>query len=305
MGIGLCRLRAGAWREGWQGYETRRRQPLWRNALPTFTGLPWDGMSDLRGKRMLVVSEQGLGDTIQFCRFAGLVADRGATVILGVEKPLRRLMQGLSGVAEIAVQGESAPEYSLYVPLMSLPAIFELEMDDVATDGPYLRADPDAAASWRARLAALPGLKVGLAWAGAPRQHDRTASLMDARRSIALEQLAPLLAVAGVTFVSLQKELPACPPIVDWMDELDDFADTAALIDGLDLVISVDTAVAHVAGALGKPVWLLNRYDRCWRWMWDRTDTPWYPTMRLFTQSVPGVWDDVVAEAAAILAPSG
>ena len=304
MGIGLCQLRAGAWREGWQRYETRRRQSLWLNALPTFSGPPWDGVSDPRGKRVLVVSEQGLGDTIQFCRFAGLLADRGARVVLGVEKPLRRLMQGLSGVAEIAVQGEADPAYDLYVPLMSLPAIFELDMDAVATDGPYLRADPDAAAGWRARLAALPGLKVGLAWAGAPRLHDRTASLMDGRRSIALEQLARLLAVAGVTFVSLQKGLPVCPPIVDWAEELDDFADTAALIDGLDLVISVDTAVAHVAGALGKPVWLLNRFDRCWRWMWERTDTPWYPTMRLFTQTVPGVWDDVVAEVAADLAVS-
>jgi hypothetical protein len=305
MGIGLCQLRAGAWREGWQGYETRRRQSLWLDALPTFSGAPWDGVSDMRGKRMLVVSEQGLGDTIQFCRFAGLVADRGATVILGVEKPLGRLMQGLSGVAEVAVQGEVDPAYDLYVPLMSLPAIFDLDVAAVATNGPYLRADPDAAAGWRRRLAGLPGMKVGLVWAGAPRSHDRTASLMDDRRSIPLEQLAPLLAVEGVTFVSLQKGLPACPPIVDWTDELGDFADTAALIDGLDLVISVDTAVAHAAGALGKPVWLLNRFDRCWRWMWDRTDTPWYPTMRLFTQTVPGVWDDVVTEVATEVARSG
>jgi tetratricopeptide (TPR) repeat protein len=301
MGISLCQLRAGAWREGWQGYETRRRQPLWLNALPTFSGPPWDGTSDLRGKRVLVVSEQGLGDTIQFSRFARLVADRGATVILGVEKPLRRLMQTLQGVAEIAVQGEADPAYDLYVPLMSLPALLDLG-NDVATNGPYLRANTDAAAIWSARLAELPGLKVGLTWAGDARRYDRSASLMDGRRSLALEQLAPLLAIGGVTFVSLQKGTAAGPPIVDWTDELDDFADTAALIDALDMVISVDTAVAHTAGALGKPVWTLNRFDRCWRWMWDRTDTPWYPTMRLFTQTTPGVWDDVVTQVAQALA---
>jgi hypothetical protein len=311
-------------------------------------------------------------------------------VILGLRPPLERLMQGLAGVSEFAVEGRSNPAYDFYLPLMSLPAALGLDVDGVATDGPYLRADPDAAAAWRARLAGLGGLKVGLAWAGDPRRHDRAAFLMDGRRSIPLERLAPLLAVPGVTFVALQKgeagaawrtsaimgslrseevggawrngaaggslrngeasgawrngaaggllrngeagaawrngaagrslrngevdgawrngavaaaDSPgaADSPIVDWTAELDDFADTAALIEALDLVISVDTSVAHVAGALGRPVWTLNRFDRCWRWMWDRTDTPWYPTMRLFTQSTPGVWDDVVAEVAEAL----
>ncbi|WP_158931095.1 tetratricopeptide repeat protein [Acidisphaera sp. S103] len=304
MSVSLCQLRAGAWCEGWRGYETRLRQQPWTDALPTFSGPRWDGASDLRGKRVLLASEQGLGDAIQFSRFARFVADRGARVILGVEKPLRRLMRGLAGVSEIAVPGEPAPVYDCYVPLMSLIAVLDLGMEDVATGGPYLHADPDAAAAWRTRLAALPGLKIGLAWAGDPRRHNRTAFLMDRRRSIALERLAPLLAVDGVTFVSLQKGAAAVPPIIDWTDELDDFADTAALIDGLDLVITVDTAVAHTAGALGKPVWMLNRFDRCWRWMWDRTDTPWYPTMRLFTQRVPGVWKDVVSEVAAMLVMS-
>ncbi|MDR3532405.1 MAG: glycosyltransferase family 9 protein [Rhodopila sp.] len=194
------------------------------------------------------------------------------------------------------------------VPLMSLLAILDLDMDAVASDGPYLHADPDAVANWRARLARMPGLKVGLTWAGDPRRYDRTAFNMDRRRSITLERLAPLLAVPGVTFVSLQKGEAAAQaaglPIVDWTAELDDFADTAALIAALDLVISVDTSIVHAAGALGRPVWVLNRFDRCWRWMWDRTDTPWYQTMRLFTQTTPGVWDDVVAEVAASLRQS-
>jgi tetratricopeptide (TPR) repeat protein len=301
LNIGLCQLRAGAWRDGWQGYEARWRLPQWSRALPNFSAPLWDGTSDLQGKRVLLASEQGLGDAIQFSRFARLVADRGASVILGVQPPLARLMRDLPGVSRIAVQGDPDPDYDLYVPLMSLPALLELGTG-VATEGPYLRADPHAAAAWRTRLATLPGLKVGLAWAGDSRRYDRTAFLMDGRRSIALDRLAPLLAAGGVTFVSIQKGSAAGPPIVDWSGELQDFADTAALIEALDLVISVDTAVAHTAGALGKPVWTLNRFDRCWRWMWARTDTPWYPAMRLFTQTTPGVWDDVVAEVAATLA---
>ena len=302
LSVSLCQLRAGAWRDGWIDYETRLRQSPWTEALPTFSGPRWDGIADLRGKRVLLASEQGLGDTIQFARFARLPADRGAKVILGVEKPLRRLMQSLAGVSDIAVPDESDPVYDFYLPLMSLIAASDLGPEAVATGGPYLRADPDATAAWRTRLAALPGLKAGLAWAGDPRPHDRTAHLMDRRRSIALDRLGPLLAVDGVTFVSVQKGHPARPPIVDWTNELADFADTAALIEALDLVISVDTAVAHAAGALGRPVWVLNRFDRCWRWMSDRTDTPWYPTMRLFTQPAPGEWDAVVADVAAALA---
>jgi tetratricopeptide (TPR) repeat protein len=301
MNISLCQLRAGEWREGWRGFEARWQLPPWCDALPTFSQPRWDGVADLQGKRVLVASEQGLGDTIQFGRLAHFVADRGAHVILGVQEPLRRLMGGLAGVSEIAVEGEPTPDYDVYVPLMSLLATFDLGVEAVSMAAPYLRADPDAVATWRKRLAALPGLKVGLAWAGESRRHDRTAFLMNARRSIAKERLAPLLSVSGVTFVSLQKGEAAGAPVIDWTDELADFADTAALIETLDLVISVDTAVAHVAGALGRPVWVINRFDRCWRWMWDRTDTPWYPTMRLFTQTIPGEWEDVVADVAQTL----
>jgi len=307
LNIGLCQLRAGNWRAGWQGYEARQRLPLWSQVRLDFKAPPWDGRFDISGKRVLVVSEQGFGDTIQFSRLVRLVAQRGATVILGVQTPLRRLISGLAGASEVVADDEPTPPYDLYVLLMSLPALLDLGQEAAVADSPYLQADPAAVAAWQDRLAPLPGLKIGLAWAGDPRPHDRSAFLADGRRSITLARLAPLLAMPGATFVSLQKGPEASQavglPIVDWTPELNDFADTAALIQALDLVISVDTAVVHVAGALGRPVWVLNRFDRCWRWMWDRTDTPWYPTMRLFTQTTPGQWDDVVA--AVLQAASG
>jgi hypothetical protein len=268
--------------------------------MGTFSAPLWDGRTDLAGKRVLLVGEQGLGDTIQFSRFARLVAARGASVVLGADPPLRRLMAGLAGVDAVAVPGEPEPAYDLFCPLMSLPGRFGLTVADVGMEAPYLRADPRAVAAWRGRLGALPWLKVGLVWSGAPRPESRMAVRTDRRRSVSLAGLAPVLAVPGVTFVSLQKgvarDQAAGWPIVDWTGELEDFADTAALIEALDLVISVDTSVAHATGALGRPVWVLNRFDRCWRWLTGRSDTRWYPTMRLFTQGVPGDWGSVVAE---------
>ena len=297
--IALCLMQMGRWPEGWAAYEVRFQRQPWLGALPGFTGAMWDGQTDIRGKRVLLVGEQGLGDTIQFCRYARLLAQRGVTVILGVEPPLRRLMMTVAGVTAVVTSADPEPGYNLFCPLMSLPA--RLGLKEPTFDGPYLRADADAVAGWRERLAALPGLKIGLVWAGASNTKDHTGQRMDRRRSVPSDRLQPLLAVPGVTFVSLQKGAPCPHGIVDWTNDLDDFADTAALIEALDLVIGVDTSVVHAAGALGKPVWVMNRFDRCWRWMSGRTDTPWYATMRLFTQPAPGAWDDVVAEIAAVL----
>lgn len=303
--IALCHLHAGRWEEGWHDYEARWNVPRWADTIPAFAAPRWDGTSDLTGKRVMVISELGLGDTLQFCRFVHCLADRGATAILGVAPPLKRLMATVDGVAEVAVAGEKPPPYDCYVPLLSLIHTFGLGIGALDGTVPYLRAEPEAVARWRTRLAGLPGLKVGLTWAGDPRKDDRTAFRTDMRRSLPLAQWGPILAVTGVTFVSLQKGPESAQaaglPVAGWMDEIEDFADTAALAEALDLVISVDTSVVHLAGGLGKPVWVLNRFDRCWRWMWDRTDTPWYPLMRLFTQSRPGVWADPVAEVAAAL----
>jgi tetratricopeptide (TPR) repeat protein len=303
--IGLCLLQMGDWSEGWQAHEARLRRPPWLDALPGFAAPQWDGHADLAGRRLLLVGEQGLGDTIQFCRYARLAAARGATVILGVDPRLRRLMTSLEGVTQVVSPGDPDPAYDLFCPLMSLPARLGLTLSDAAMPAPYLQADPADVVRWRHRLDGLPGRKVGLVWAGDPRTGNLSLTRLDHRRSVSLDRLAPLLAVPDVTFVSLQKGAASAQAagwnIEDWTADLHDFADTAALIEALDLVITVDTSVAHAAGALGRPVWVLNRFDRCWRWMMDRTDTPWYPTMRLFTQSRPGVWEGMVAEVAVAL----
>jgi hypothetical protein len=185
---------------------------------------------------------------------------------------------------------------------MSLPMAFRTTLETVPATIPYLRADPERTAAWCDRLAGLSGRKVGLVWAGSPFSMQPRAQAMDRRRSMALEGFGPLAAVPGICWISLQKGeaaaqvSPAGMVLHDWTGELDDYADTAALVEALDLVISVDTSVVHLAGALGKPVWVLNRYDQCWRWLRDRTDSPWYPTARLFRQRTPGDWAGVIRD---------
>ncbi len=231
------------------------------------------------------------------------MAARGATVVLEVQRPLVRLMARL-GVGTTVAFGDRLPRFDLHSPLMSLPLAFQTDLGTIPAPKPYLSADPLQAAAWRRRLAALPGRRVGLVWAGSARHHLPEATVIDRRRSITLGHLAPLAAVPGVSFVSLQKGESATatsspPPgmqVHDFTEELADFADTAALVAALDLVISVDTAVAHLAGALGTEVWILNRFDSCWRWLLDRADSPWYPTATLFRQPAPGDWDSVIAE---------
>jgi hypothetical protein len=229
--------------------------------------------------------------------------------VLEVPYTLARLIRTMPGPQRVIAHNEPAPEFDVHCPLLSLPLALGTTLESIPATLPYLAADPDQERAWRIRLAALPGLRVGLVWAGNPRPADRAANAVDRRRSMALSRLAPLGAVPGVSFVSLQKgqradEAKVPPPgmvLHDWTDELWDFADTAALTAGLDLLISVDTSAVHLAGALGKPVWVLNRYDACWRWLYDRADSPWYPTARLFRQPAYGDWDSVIAEVEAAL----
>ncbi len=305
---GLCWLALGRLDRGWKLFEWRKRlpMPLGNRAFPQPV---WLGRDSIAGKTLFIHWEQGFGDTLQFCRYAGLALALGARVVMSVQDPLRRLVTTLGAGVDV-VGGDEQPEaFDYHCPMMSLPLALGTTLETIPGPARYLAADPAAVAGWRGRMGALDGLRVGLCWAGNALRPNPSTRLLDRRRSIALAQLAPLSGVAGVQFVSLQKGDGAARggatddgvSLHDWTDELNDFADTAALIEALDLVITVDTSVAHVAGALGKPVWILNRFDGCWRWLLERDDSPWYPAMRLFRQPTQGDWDSVVGAVAVAL----
>jgi Flp pilus assembly protein TadD len=293
-------LLTGRLAEGWPEFEWRRRL---RGKHPrSFVQPRWRG-EDLSGRTLLLHAEQGIGDTIQFCRYACLF---GLTtrLILEVPHPLVRLLSSLAGACLIVGEGETLPPFDFHCPLLSLPELFGTTLETIPAGIPYLHSSAEATASWRSRLANLPRPWIGLVWSGNPDYYH------DAARSLRLDDLAPLLHVPGITFVSVQKGAASAQRhgsagqmVHDWTDELADFADTAALVDALDLIISVDTAVAHLAGALGRPVWLLNRFDPDWRWLLDRDDSPWYPSLRQFRQKQPGDWGavlfDVIAQLSA------
>jgi tetratricopeptide (TPR) repeat protein len=294
------RLLAGRFETGWPLYEARHALP--GAPPPRFTAPPWRGEA-LAGRTLLLYAEQGAGDTILACRYISRFAP-GTRLLLEVPAALRCLLSRVGPVDQVLTRGDPLPPFDCHCPLMSLPLAFGTTVDSIPGETPYLDADPDAVAVWRQRLAALPGRRVGLAWAGNPDYAD------DRRRSIPPELLAPLGIIKGVSFVSLQKQdavssagQTALPPVplADWSGEFDDFADTAALIAALDLVIGVDTAVLHLAGALGRPAWLLNRFDPHFLWLQARDDSPWYPTLRQFRQTAPGDWPAVIARVAAAL----
>ena len=301
-------LLLGQYQEGWREYEWRWGSAANRSRRPRFPTAPWDG-APAPGRTILLHAEQGLGDTIQFLRYASLAAGQCGRVIVECQPELNFFLQGIDGVAQIITHGEPLPAFDLHCPLISLPLAFNTTLETIPAQIPYLRADAHRIDQWRRRLKDAKGLKVGLVWAGNPRLDQPATDFMDRRRSMRLSQFSALVPLSGIVFVSLQKGGPAqqalTPPagmkLLDWTGELNDLADTAALVEALDLVISVDTSVAHLAGALGKPVWLLNRFDTCWRWLMEREDTPWYPTMRIFRQQSAGDWDSVLQRVAAEL----
>jgi tetratricopeptide (TPR) repeat protein len=278
--LSITHLTAGRLREGFALYDSR----FVKFKVRPLPGRPWAGENP-RGRTILVADEQGMGDTLQFLRYVPPLAATGARIVLRVPPAFQRLLQGFPGPACVFSQEQKLPVYDYFCHVMSLPHLLRLT-DPMPVPVPYLHADPAAVARWRARLEGLPGRKIGLVWAGNP------TFAADHLRSIPLPALAALGAAPGVSFVSLQKNAAALPdfPIADFTAELNDLADTAALIAALDLVISVDTGVAHLAGAIGAPVWVLNRSDTCWRWLSGRDDSIWYPSLRLFRQSVPGDW---------------
>ena len=268
----------------------------------------WEGES-LAGKAILIHCEQGYGDTLQFVRFAPLLARAAARVTVLAEPPLVGLLRSIPGI-EVTdrVTGEAA--YDFQTPLLCAPRLLGTTLATIPAQTPYLSADPAKAARWAERLGDDGRLRVGLVWAGGTRNDAPSLHAIDRRRSVRLEQYTPLGQITGVRFFSLQKDGPAAqarqpPPglgLTDWTADLHDFSDTAALVAGLDLVITVDTSVAHLAGALGKPVWVLSRFDGCWRWLNGREDSPWYPTAHVFHQQAPGDWDEVMTRVVAELA---
>ena len=287
---GLTHIRAGNVREGFRLYETRWTQkggPRHHHPQETL----WLGERPLGERTLLVHAEQGFGDVIQFCRFAPLAAppDR---LILQVQPPLKRLLSSLEGAGpHVLTVGETPPPFDVHIPIMSLPLALNLGLEELASRSPYLHASPVSVEAWRRKLPPAMGPRVGLVWSGNP-GHDN-----DHNRSMSLETLLPLLGLKA-QFISLQKvyrpedlqRLEAIPQILRYDQELGDFADTAALVACCDLVIAVDTAVAHLAGALGKPLWLMLPRFSDWRWMNDREDSPWYPTATLVRQYDFGAW---------------
>ncbi len=298
---GLLLLLRGSFAQGWEEYEWRWNTP---HVAPRRFAMPrWQG-EDLGGKTILLHGEQGLGDALQFMRFVPEVKALGANIVLEVDRSLVRLAKSLNAADAIIAPGDDIPRVDYCCPLMSLPKVFKTDAGNMPSRVPYLRADPAGAKAWKERLANCSQLRVGLCWAGGPGfsrpRVDGARTNRAFARSITLQHLAPLAVLDDIVFVSLQKGESAKQlqesvlPVMDWTGEIGDFADTAALVDALDLVISVDTSVAHLAGALGKPVWLLHRFDGSWQWLIDRDDSPWYPTMRIFRQPKPGDWNSVV-----------
>lgn len=293
---GLARLVLGDFAEGWSKYEWRWLHRGSGLHKPDLRQPMWVGDQDLAGKTILLYAEQGFGDTLQFVRYVPMVARRGGRVVLHVQKPLASLLAAMPGVAAVCIQGDPLPPLDCHCPLMSLPLLLHTRFETIPAEVPYLAAPAKALARWRSRLRPGRGLQVGLVWAGSTTHRN------DHNRSVPLDLLRPLLATPDVRFISLQKEIRARDAellrsfrgVKLIGDQLTDFGDTAAVVSQLDLVITADTAVAHLAGALGKPVWIMVPFSPDWRWLVGRADSPWYPTARLFRQKATGDWRSVV-----------
>lgn len=298
-------LRLGRFDEGWKEYEWRWRVPEMAAWAPRFDRPQWDG-SKLMGQTVLVYAEQGFGDAIQFARYVPLIAKRGGKAVFRCAAPLKQLFAGTAGIDQVVAEREPPPAFDLFCPLLSLPRLFGTRVDSIPAAVPYIRADPSKTRHWHDRLASAgPALHIGLCWA--------SNSKIGLQKSLPLAALAPLARVPGVRFHSLQTGAAGAeadrPPsgmaLSNEGAELVDFSDTAALIASLDLVISIDTAVAHLAGALARPVWTLLAPPAHWGWLVERQDSPWYPTMRLFRKPRDTPWQSVVAQLAGALEEFG
>jgi Flp pilus assembly protein TadD len=312
---GQAYLQAGDLKTGFALFEDRWKTPVMAGYLQSrqFGKPQWLGQAPLEGRTLLLHSEQGWGDIFQFCRYAALAAEQGARVLVEVQRPAVELMRTLAGAGEVIEFGQPLPAFDFHCPVMSLPHAFGATRQTIPAEVPYLSADPARVAQWTERLGPKARPRVGLVWSSGVRPDQPELAAANGRRNVPFEKLK---AFAGlpVDFVSLQKGEPAesefaavdqsswnGPRIRDVAADLHDWADTAALIAALDLVVTVDTAIPHLVGAMGRPVWLMNRFDPCWRWLETRTDSPWYPTMRLFRQPTMGDWEGVVEQVRAAL----
>jgi Flp pilus assembly protein TadD len=307
LAIGQILLMQGDFRPGWIEYEWRNKLDQARGMIPKMSSPIWNGMV-LRQGRILLICDQGFGDSLQFCRYIPLVAERCQQVVVGASGDLAPIVLRMPGVGGCFTRWQDIPRHTAYALMSGLPAILGTELSTIPATVPYVSVEPAKLAAWRQMLETrIPGAgpRVGIAWAGRPSHPNNL------RRSMRLDQLAPLLDTPGVRFVSLQKVVPErdtrthaelAGRIHGFAAELTDFAATAALISNLDLVITVDSAVAHLSGALDRPVWMLTSTPADWRWLLHRTDSPWYRSMRLFRQTVAGDWAGVVAQAGDALA---
>ncbi len=298
----LYRLVQGQFADAWADFEWRWERSSYLQSLRAFPEEIWDGKTDPAGKTILIHSEQGYGDAIQFARFAPVLAARGARVIIGAHPPLRAVLATIDSVSAVIVNGEEMPEFDLHCPIVSLPARLGITLDSIPSKVPYIRTEAAHMESWSRRLGPQQRPRVGLAWSGNPSHEE------DAKRSIQPLLLEPLLALPA-DFFCLSKDVRIGDPqfmrrlgMRHFGDELTDFAQTAALTTLMDLVISVDTSIAHLAGALARPLWLLIADPPDWRWMTARHDSPWYPTARLFRQQTRGDWAEVIARVEGELA---
>jgi len=293
----FAHLLRGDFRRGWEHFDCRLA--MGKGARPrSFSPPRWTGSLPLKGKSLLLHAEQGLGDTLQFVRYLRILGqNQEANIFVEVQPVLKGLLSGLPDAKLVFGQGERLPDFDFHCPLMSLPQIFGTELDSIPASVPYLTPPPDKAARWRAALGQSARPRVGLVWAGNPRHpHDRF-------RSIPLSLLLPAIRDLPGSFFALQKDLrpgdseliAAAPALTDLSPQLADFTDTAAIVAALDLVVTVDTAVAHLAGSMAVPTWLLLPFAPDWRWLLERTDSPWYPTFKLFRQPAVGDWRSVLA----------
>ena len=296
----LCRLRMGDFERGWQGYEWRWETALQRGSKRDFSQPMWDAQHDIADRTILIHAEQGHGDTIQFCRYVPVVADRGAKVVLEVQSALKRMLQGLPGVQSIAARGDPLPHFDCHCPLLSLPRVFATTLATIPSP-PQLRLPEQLVQTWRTRLPLRQGMRIGIVWAGAAGFSD------DRNRSVGLKPMLTLKSLP-IELVALQKELSdedaaalAADDIMHFGRELTDFLETASLAVLMDVVISVDTSVAHLAATLGIETWLLLPFAADWRWLLDRDDSPWYASVRIFRQPTAGDWPSVMAAVRAEL----